>query len=447
MGWNPSPLTGGKCPGQFLVQKEIFCATNGGFEIAIKPGIHSVQVLGRPGFAPWTGQFEILAGQLAVRISLTKTLSPPSGWFAVDLRTHGMSPKAALLEAEASGMNLVQVLASSHWPETSPPPEPNYGQLLEFSGTKAALDSSQSIIIVNTLNRHPVLGSVSLLHSHRPVYPWFSGWDNGDKGWSIQDWCQQCHRIKGVVIWPELDPKYPEYEAIAAIVNGDIDCIELCASLGAQVLAPYSRLNRIYSLWTIGIGCGIVGSSGKCNNQVRLGTSFTWIKIKDSSTPPGKIPIDEIMASIKKGEGTASMGTLLGLSMGPECAQAWVDFVGPNLTFQWLSEKGVIGSQTLEPALIQTISWPAKSIDNWLSCRIIDQNENLIAHGPMLPGPNFGITKGIWDIQNLKYSLHQGLTWNREYGIHQGTSLQNQLTNYLQKAIDRLDSNPINRKQ
>ena len=447
LGWNPSPLVGGECPAQHLVNNEIYCASNGGFEIPIQPGIHSVHVLAKPGIAAWKGQIEILVGQLAVRIALTKAPSEPLGWFAVDLRTHGLSPKAALLEAEASGMNLVQMLAAAHWPETSPPKEPNYAQLVEFSGTQAALESSRSSIIVNTLNRHPDLGSVSLLHSHRPIYPWFSGWKKNETPWSIQDWCHQCHRIKGVVIWPELDPQLPEYEALAGVVNGDIDGIELCASLGKSVLTPESRLNRIYSLWTAGIACGIVGSSGKCNNQIRLGQSFTWIKIGDSALPTIGLPLDRIMALIKKGKGTASNGPLLGLGKGPGVAQAFVDFIGPNTLLEWISEEGVIGSQPLEPGLFQTISMETLSIKNWLSCRIVDNNGSLLAHSSMIQGPDFGQTGGIWDNQILKKTLRQGLEWNQENGNTQGPSLQNQLANYLQKALNLMESNPANRKQ
>ncbi len=446
MGWNPCPVVGGKDPAQLLVQNEIYCATKGGFEIPITPETHTVKVLAKPGIAPWKGQIEILPGQLAVRIPFAKASAPPLGWYAVDLRTHCLSPKAALLEAEASGINLVQILASSHWPECFPKGEIDYAQLLEFSGTQAAGETSLSSIMVNTLNRHPVLGSVSLLHSHRPVYPWFSGWEKEDTPWSIQDWCKQCHRIKGVVIWPELDPLLPEYEAIAGIVNGEIDCIELCDSLGSTVNNPESRLPWLYSLWTKGIACGIVGSSGKCNNQKRIGTSFTWIHVRGSTKQFDGIPINEIMASVKTGNGSASIGPLLALNQGPECAQAFVDLIEPDTIFQWINESGVVGTKVLEPGCAQTITWEATLIKNWLSCRLVDNFGNLIAHSPMIKGPDFGRTAEKDPNPILQNALSQGLVWSLENNPYKNSSLQNQLTNYLQKALDLLECIPSNRK-
>ena len=84
---------------------------------------------------------------------------------------------------------------------------PSYPNLTAFSGQQPALQTDAALVAVNTLNVHPVLGSVGLLHSHRAIYPLtFGGGDDTDD-WSVSDWCDQCHRKNGLTVW--TDPFNP----------------------------------------------------------------------------------------------------------------------------------------------------------------------------------------------------------------------------------------------
>src|SRR5262249_58080780 len=119
--------------------------------------------------------------------------------------------------------------------------------LLAFSGARPALEVPGCQVVVNTLNRHPVLGTVALLNCHRAVYPLHSGAPGRPDDWSVADWCDQCHRKRGLVVWPDL-PRLtadrPQGEALAALVLGKVDAFEVCRfdAPEPEVLADWYRL-------------------------------------------------------------------------------------------------------------------------------------------------------------------------------------------------------------
>src|SRR5439155_20307470 len=124
----------------------------------------------------------------------------------------------ALLAGAAEGLSVVNVLARERPGQGGTPAVPN---LLAFSGTRPALEGPECLVAVNTLNAHPFLGTVALLNCHRVVYPLRFGGPAGLDDWSVADWCDQCHRKPGRVVWPDL-PRLtdddPQGEALAALV-------------------------------------------------------------------------------------------------------------------------------------------------------------------------------------------------------------------------------------
>ena len=62
-------------------------------------------------------------------------------------------------------------------------------------------------VAVNTLNRHPVLGSLGLLALPSRRLPAALRRPRGNDDWTLADWCDQCHRKRGLVVW--TGPKQP----------------------------------------------------------------------------------------------------------------------------------------------------------------------------------------------------------------------------------------------
>src|SRR5262249_22676015 len=193
------------------------------------------------------------------------------GWYAGDTRCHDLTPHAALLEGRAEGLAVVNLLVRERDPEGDRPA--HAANLLAFSGFAPAPPSEECQVVVNTLNTHPVLGSVSLLNCHRVVYPLRSGGPDGLDDWSVIDWCEQCHRKKGLVVWPALPRATPgalQGEALAAVLLGQVDAFE--------VSGP-DDLDRWYRLLTCGVRPSLVGGSGKDSNAVALGAVRTYARL------------------------------------------------------------------------------------------------------------------------------------------------------------------------
>jgi hypothetical protein len=265
--------------GQVELDGRVFAFIDGACEARLPPGQLHVAVSKGPEYAAIERELTLTAGQMALRLEVARWADDRArGWYAGDLRAHDLSPHAAALEGAAEGLDVVQLLARELPPaEGRPPAIPG---LLAFSGTQAALPEGPCLVAVNTLNTHPVLGSVSLLNCHRPVFPLRFGAPGEPDHWSVADWCDQCHRKPGLVVWPDLPrlrPDSPQGEALAALVLGKIDAFEITPSADPQpkALADY------YRLLDCGLRPALVGSSGKDSNAQVLGAMRTYARLSN----------------------------------------------------------------------------------------------------------------------------------------------------------------------
>ncbi|MFM8271916.1 MAG: hypothetical protein ACKODX_06220 [Gemmata sp.] len=217
------------------------------------------------------------AGQISLRFTIERwTNSRAEGWAQVDTRCHFIGPHAALLEGQVEDLDAVNVLATPlpllTMDANTYTTVPN---LLAFSGQLSAVERAGHAVFVNTLNTHPVLGKVALLHSHRPVFPLTFGGEEPDD-WGVCDWCDQCHRKKGLVVWVDaFEPAggVTGGEALVAAILGKIDAIEVNARPRKTSLLPW-----VYRLWDAGVRVPLVGASGKDSNALQLGSTRTYAR-------------------------------------------------------------------------------------------------------------------------------------------------------------------------
>jgi hypothetical protein len=254
-----------------------FCYIDGACEVRLPAGPVTVEVHKGPEYAPLRREVVLGAGQISLRLAVERwTDLRAEGWHAGDTRAHGLSAHAALLEGAAEDLAVVNLLARERPPdEGRPPAVPNQ---LEFSGDRPALERPDHLVAVNTLNAHPVLGSVGLLNCHRAVFPLRSGAPGGADDWSVADWCDQCHRKRGLVVWPDLPrltEEHPQGEALAALLLGKVDAFEVAAFPDPEpaVLANW------YRLLDCGLRVPLVGGSGKESNAVALGAVRTYARL------------------------------------------------------------------------------------------------------------------------------------------------------------------------
>jgi hypothetical protein len=271
-----------------------FSYIDGTCEVRLPAGPVVVEVFKGPEYLPVRREITLGPGQISVRLAIERWVNPATQrWYSGDARCHELGPHAALLEGAAEGLAYVHLLARE-CPGVAGRPGA-FSQLLAFSGTRPALEGSGCAVVVNTLNEHPVLGSVALLNCHRVVYPLRFGALNGDDGWSVADWCDQCHRKSGLVVWsdlPRMTAEHTQGEALAASVLGKVDAFEVASFPEPE---PDS-LGDWYRLLDCGCRVALAGSSGKESNAVALGCVRTYACIPADKEPGVSAWIDAVRA-------------------------------------------------------------------------------------------------------------------------------------------------------
>ena len=291
--------------GHVYLNKKRYAYIDGSCEIPLPSGVPlDVEITKGPLYETVRQTVTLGPGQMALRFPVRRW--PDDRWaglVSADTRCHFLSPHAARLEADAEGIDLVHLLATvqdyrshdGHLYRSIP-------NMTAFSGQRESVPG----VFVNTFNAHPALGRLGLLNCHRAVYPLtFGGFGEMDD-WSLADWCQQCHRKNGLVVWCDayrVEAGIPGGEGLIDTILGKVDAIEFDAH---DRTAPF--LPMLYRLWNAGIRVPIVGGSGKDSNRIALGGMRTM-------TPAGTEPTSDAawVEHVRAGRAWCSNGPLLRL--------------------------------------------------------------------------------------------------------------------------------------
>jgi hypothetical protein len=284
--------------GHVLLGDDVFSYIDGVCEVHLPPGPVQVEVHKGLEYEPIRREVVLAPGKVALRLTLQRAFDWRSrGWYSGEGRAHELSPHAAKLEGAAEGLDVVNLLAT------------DCVALLAFSGTQPALPGA-SCVVVNTLNTHPVLGTVALLNCHRVVHPLRFGSPDGLDDWSVVAWCDQCHRKKGLVVWPDLPrltAEHPQGEALAALLLGKVDAFEFSnfddPSTGSMALW--------YRLLAGGLRLPLIGASGKNSNRVALGAVRTYARLE----PDQEFSYGAWIEAVRAGRTFITNGPLLALTV------------------------------------------------------------------------------------------------------------------------------------
>lgn len=343
------PVGSGEAVGlNVLLGNEPFALIDGTCEVRLPTEVPlRLQVDKGPCYAPLDQTVTLGPGQMALRLRIERCLVPPGA--SLDLRCHALTPHAAALEGAAGGLDVVQLLvrettfSSLHSGEafvTLP-------NLEAFSGQQPALVQHGCSVVVNTLNTHPVLGSLALLQAHRVIYPLAFGGPDATDDWSLGDWADQCHRKGGLVVWVDAPGTAHGGEALAALILGRVDALELAPERGT-----ITGLREAYRLWSAGLRVPIVGASGKQSNREALGSLRTltldgpdWLAaVKAGRTAVSNGPVVRLLVNDQP------PGARLTLPPGETLrVVAWAESVQPFERLEVVADGKVIG--TASPSL------------------------------------------------------------------------------------------------
>jgi hypothetical protein len=233
------------------------------------------------------------------------------------MRAHFLTPYAALLEAAGEDLAVVNLLATEDSVRAVVRSEdgriyPVVSNILAFSGQQPALERPGHLVVVNSYNQHALLGELALLNCHRVVYPLSVGVAGPVGHWLLADWCDQCHRKGGLVVWTDvlganLDLGSPYGEGLADLLLQKIDAIEF-----SLVERSTAQLEEEWYAF-LGAGCRVplLGASAKTSNEEPLGEYRTYARL-----PPGEpLSYRNWIEAVRAGRTFLTSGPLLSFTV------------------------------------------------------------------------------------------------------------------------------------
>jgi hypothetical protein len=269
--------------GSVWIGDEAHAYIDGTCEIQLPPGRLHVAISKGPEYWPLQTEVVLAPGKLALRFEIERWINlRAQGWYSGDAQCNEPAPHAALLEAAAEDVAVVNLLTHEQWDDDArgPPKYRAFPNLLAFSGQQPALSSPGHMVVVNSWNWHPVLGELVLLNCHRVVYPLRFGSPAGFDTWTLADWCDQCHRKSGLVIGSSW---YAPNEVLAELILGKVDALMLQGFDGPGSRDPGPSRDAFLEQWRGLLDCGfrvpLVGGSGKAANDPPLGCVRTYARL------------------------------------------------------------------------------------------------------------------------------------------------------------------------
>jgi hypothetical protein len=192
------------------------------------------------------------------------------GWVTADTHVHFLSPSTAMLEGQAEGLNLINLLAAQWGDLFTNVGDLPYGPLTSNDG--------ETLVQIGTENRQHILGHMSLLGARgEPVYPMSVAGPQesylGDALWnSLADWADSCHERGGLVVTPHFP--YPAAEVAADIVLGKTDAVEFLRDRGEDFTSP--RVVYWYRVLNCGYRLPLVGGTDKMEASTPVGCNRTY---------------------------------------------------------------------------------------------------------------------------------------------------------------------------
>jgi hypothetical protein len=278
---------------------------DGACEINLPPGPLHISIAKGPEYRPVETDVQLIAGKLSLRSQIERWADlRRDGWYSGDTRVHYLTPHAALLEVQAEDVAVVQLLArATQIKDSFDQSQPAIPNLLAFSGQAPCLQAPGHLVTVNTENYHPELGSLGLLHCHRVVYPLTFGGPSGEDDWTLEDWCGQCHRKNGLVVWTRTLHETEDFnygEPLVDLLLGQVDAFELTGGTPAAMSLWYDLLN-------VGVRVPLAGASGKDSNAQVMGATRSYVKLAQDEALSSSAWIEGLRA----GRSFVTIGPLL----------------------------------------------------------------------------------------------------------------------------------------
>jgi hypothetical protein len=328
--------------GNVLDGSKKYAYIDGTCEIQLPAGPLLVEIHKGPEYRPFTSEFVLTPGKLALRFEVQRwTDLRAERWYSGDTRAHFLTPHVALLEGAAEDLAVVNLLAwECRLRDEQKRQYPAVPNLLAFSGQRPALEMPGHLVVVNTMNLHPVLGRLLLLNCHRVVYPLIFGGPAGTDNWSLADWCDQCHRKQGLVVGDNFfghSDGHPQGEVLADLLLGKVDALQIDDFENPEADAGFQQesvLREWYGLLNCGFRVPLVGGSGKMCNLDVLGQPRTYARLE----PGQEFTYKNWIEAVRAGRTFVTNGPMLPFTVNGQDPGAVLDLDAKAQTVQVRAE-------------------------------------------------------------------------------------------------------------
>jgi hypothetical protein len=301
--------------GEFAIINQQYSYIDGTCEVDLPLGTVYIEISRGYEVAPIRTSFEVTPDTTQITFELEKVLHwRERGWVTADTHVHFLSPQTALLEGQAEGVNVVNLLASQ-WGEM-------YSNVSDFDGrsTLGARDfggDGEFLVRVGTENRMQVLGHISLLgYSGDMIHPLCTGGPGesalGDPlEVTMAEWAERCIAQGGLTVMPHAPN--PQLERAADMVLGLINAMEL---MTFNPLNPtYGQINPYgiadwYRYLNLGYQVPLCGGSDKMAASSLLGGIRTYTHLGDRD-----FTYENWMAAMRAGNTFVTVGPLVELTV------------------------------------------------------------------------------------------------------------------------------------
>jgi hypothetical protein len=257
-----------------------FAYVDGTFQVELPPGDVYLEMTKGFEHQAVRQKVEIQAGQREVTVEIPRFCNLRSqGWVTADTHVHFLSPCTCLLEAQAEGLNLVNLLAAQIGGLFTSIGDLSYGPL--------TTPDRESMVWMGTENRQHLLGHISLEGMRgQPIFPLSADGPGeayiGDPLWSsMAEWADRCRQQGGLVVSPHFP--YPMGEIATDIVLGKLDAVEILPHDDPAIeFQPLEQFNSLrYMNWYHYLNCGYrlpaVSGTDKMGANVPVGANRVYV--------------------------------------------------------------------------------------------------------------------------------------------------------------------------
>jgi hypothetical protein len=263
--------------GDLLLGSTAYAYVSGHFQIELPVGECYAELAKGFEYEPTRAKLMIEPGQSQLNLSIHHRYAlRKQGWVTADTHVHFLSPQTAWLEAQAEGLNLVNLLASQ-WGDL-------FTNVGDLTGDQSSVSCDDTIVWVGTENRQHLLGHISLLGGKgSPVFPMCASGPSesyfGDPTWSsLAEWAERCREREGVVVIPHFPNPYAE--VVADIILGKVDGVEI-RDFYTPTLNTFG-VTEWYRFLNLGYRVAAVGGTDKMSAGMPVGGVRTYARLDDN---------------------------------------------------------------------------------------------------------------------------------------------------------------------